>query len=295
MTQPDDSLIEQLPTPSGRLSSILFVTALAHGIVILGITFSSTFNAPQSESPILKVSLVTGPSDEEVETAEYLADQDHAGSGESPDTRRPTTSISTADLMNVAGDARGADLRDARERIPAAAAEALLTSGSSDQQIAAEPNATEEAASQPELAANMINVDARQSRAAELDVRMESPLNDTDDPTGPSTVRSILAVYLSDWRTRVERIGTANFPSEFLAGNHATRRPMLEVAIAADGALKDIVVKQSSGDRAVDQAAVNILRLAAPFDALPQAVEETYGDIRFAYEWDFFQAGEEER
>jgi protein TonB len=73
----------------------------------------------------------------------------------------------------------------------------------------------------------------------------------------------------------------------------ATRRPTLEVAIAADGTLKDIVVKQSSGDRAVDQAAVNILRIAAPFDALPNAVEQAYGEIRFAYEWDFFQAGGE--
>jgi protein TonB len=195
--------------------------------------------------------------------------------------------------MNIQGDQRGADLRDALERAPATPADLLLTSGDSDQRIAAEPNATDETANQPERATNMINVDARQSRAAELDVRMESPLNESDDPAGPSTVRSILAIYLSDWRSRVERIGTANFPREFLAGNHATRRPTLEVAIAANGSLKEIVVKQSSGDRAVDQAAVNILRIAAPFDALPNAVEQAYGEIRFAYEWDFFQAGGE--
>jgi hypothetical protein len=100
--------------------------------------------------------------------------------------------------MNIQGDQRGADLRDALERVPATPADRLLTSGDSDQRTAAEPNATDETANQPERAANMINVDAQQSRAAELDVRMESPLHESDDPAGPSTVRSILAVYLSD-------------------------------------------------------------------------------------------------
>ena len=293
MTQSDDSVIEQLPAPSGRLSSTLFVTALAHGIIILGITFSSTIDDSPGDSPVLKVSLVTGPADEPVDDAEYLSNLDQAGSGDTLDSRRPVTSISTADLMNLEGDQRGADVRDARERAPAAAVDQLMTSGDADQQINAEPNATDDTASRPEIAANMLNVNSGQSRSAELDVRMEAPLNDTDDPTGPSTVRSNLAVYLSDWRNRVERIGTANFPREFLVGNQATRRPMLEVAIAANGDLKDIVVRQSSGDRAVDQAAVNILRLAAPFDALPASVEQAYGEIRFAYEWDFFQAGGE--
>jgi protein TonB len=283
--------MEQLPTPSGRLSSTLFLTALAHGVVILGITFSSAITAPPAPSPTLKVSLVTGPADKDVTDAEFLANQSQSGSGASDDSRRPTTSISTADLLNVEGDRRGADLRDARERLPAPAAERIVTSGDSDQQIAAEPNATEDTATRPERAAELIHIDSAISRAAELDVIMEAPRNESDDPLGPSTLRSVLAVYLSDWRSRVERIGTANFPREFLAANRATRRPTLEVEIGPDGALLDIVVQTSSGDRAVDQAAVNILRLAAPFEALPPAVEAQYGHIRFAYEWDFIQGG----
>ncbi len=293
MTDSDASAIRPLPTPSGRLSSTLFVTALAHGAVILGITFSNSLTPPPSDSPTLKVSLVTGPADTDVTDAEFLANETHSGSGAEADSLRPTTSISTADLMNLDGDPTGADLRDALDRLPAPAADRLLTSGDSNQQIAAAPNATEETAAQPQRAADLVNVDSRQSRAAELDVQMKSPLNESDDPEGPNTVRSVLAVYLSDWRSRVERIGTANFPRRFLAGNRATRRPTLEVAIGPDGSLLDIVVKQSSGDRAVDQAAVNILRMAAPFDALPVAVEREYGEIRFAYEWDFIQAAGE--
>lgn len=294
MTDSDaTSAIQPLPTPSGRLSSILFLTALAHGAIILGVTFSNSLTNPSTDSPTLKVSLVTGAADADVTDAEFLANESQSGSGTDADSRRPTTSISTAELMNLDGDPRGADLRDALERLPAPSAERVVTSGDSDDQIAAQPNATEETAAQPQRAAELVNVDSTQSRAAELDVKMESPLAQNDDPTGPSTLRSVLAIYLSDWRSRVERIGTANFPRQFLTGNKATRRPTLEVVIGPDGSLLDIVVKQSSGDRAVDQAAVNILRMAAPFDALPAVVEREYGEIRFAYEWDFIQAAGE--
>jgi len=158
MTDSDASAIRPLPTPSGRLSSTLFVTALAHGAVILGITFSNSLTPPPSDSPTLKVSLVTGPADTDVTDAEFLANETHSGSGAEADSLRPTTSISTADLMNLDGDPTGADLRDALDRLPAPAADRLLTSGDSNQQIAAAPNATEETAAQPQRAADLNRV-----------------------------------------------------------------------------------------------------------------------------------------
>src|SRR5262249_8853508 len=96
-----------------------------------------------------------------------------------------------------------------------------------------------------------------------------------------------LAEYLEGWRQRVERIGTANYPTRFRT-DHG--RPTLEVTIRADGSLKDIVVRHSSGDKALDQAALKILRLAAPLHPLPQNVRKDYDVLRFAYDWDFFDS-----
>ena len=103
----------------------------------------------------------------------------------------------------------------------------------------------------------------------------------------PSTQESLLAGYLDSWRRRVERIGTTHFPSQFL-DDRDLGRPTLEVTIASDGRLEDIVVRRSSGDKALDQAALRILRLAAPFDALPDHIRAQYDQLSFAYEWDFF-------
>jgi protein TonB len=46
-------------------------------------------------------------------------------------------------------------------------------------------------------------------------------------------------------------------------------------------------VRRSSGDKALDQAALRILRLAAPFAPLPDVIRADYDVLRFAYEWDF--------
>ena len=105
----------------------------------------------------------------------------------------------------------------------------------------------------------------------------------------PGTRQSGLAEYLDGWRRRVEHIGTANYPTELL-GDPNAGRPTLEVVIGKDGQLLDILVRRSSGDRSLDQAALKILRLAAPFEPLPQVIRKDYDVLRFAYEWDFFDS-----
>jgi protein TonB len=130
---------------------------------------------------------------------------------------------------------------------------------------------------------------APQTNVLELAARAELPDGDDDSRTlvaTPTTRQSDLAEYLDGWRRRVERIGTANYPTELL-GDLDVGRPTLEVVVAADGRLDDIVVLRSSGNKALDQAALKILRLAAPFDPLPANLRDEYDVLRFAYEWDF--------
>jgi periplasmic protein TonB len=63
--------------------------------------------------------------------------------------------------------------------------------------------------------------------------------------------------------------------------------PVVEVAIRADGKLESVIVRRSSGYRELDQAAANIVKLAAPFDPFPTVMRERYPVLRFAYEWQF--------
>ncbi|HHQ14829.1 MAG TPA: energy transducer TonB, partial [Chromatiales bacterium] len=101
-----------------------------------------------------------------------------------------------------------------------------------------------------------------------------------------STHESRIAAYLGAWKRKVERIGTLNYPRQ-LQTQGLSGSPVLEVAITADGRLKEVLVRQSSGHPTLDEAAMAILKLATPFDPFPEYLRDDYDVLRFAYEWRF--------
>lgn len=269
-----------------RLGSTLFLAVLAHGIVILGVTFTG---GPEQDStlPSLDVTLVVD-HDEKVtkdDNARWLAQRNERGSGQPNDALRPTTVLAADQPLTLAGDPTGADLEDRSMQNASTASPALATRAESDR--SAPEREPTEAASQPMHAAALLDRPPPKTRAAEIDLSAYMPdEKKLDGPLSAATRESELAEYLDEWRRRVERIGTANFP-DVLKGTPAPGRPTLEVAIGANGDLEDIIVRQSSGNHLLDQAALNILRMAAPFPPLPEAVRADYDVLRFAYEWDF--------
>jgi protein TonB len=102
----------------------------------------------------------------------------------------------------------------------------------------------------------------------------------------PDTRAADLAPYVDAWRRKVERLGTLNFPAVARRTVH-TRNPVLEVAIAADGRLREARIRRSSGSPQLDQAALDILRIASPFDAFPRPLAARTKVLRLAYEWQF--------
>jgi protein TonB len=274
-----------------RLGSTLFLAALVHGVVILGVTFTAAPTGDSGALPSLNVTLVLDTEREELaaDTADFIANRNQLGAGQAARGLRPTSTLSADQPVTQAGDPLGADATDGTPREESPSAEQLVSRGASAEAVSALPQPTDDPALTRQRAATLIQQAAPQTTAMELGLRAELPDGQDDSRTliaTPSTRESGLAEYLDGWRRRVERIGTANYPTELLGNIHAGR-PTLEVVIAADGRLDDIVVRSSSGDKALDQAALKILRLAAPFAPLPESIRKDYDVLRFAYEWDF--------
>jgi protein TonB len=273
-----------------RIGSTLFIAALIHGVIILGVTFTTVQRADDGALPSLNVTLVLDTERQELaaDTADFLANRDQRGAGQAARGLRPTSTLSADQPVTQAGDPLGADTTDGTPRDETPSAEQLVSRGGSPDVVSALPQPTDDPAPTRQRAATLIQQAAPQTTAMELALRAELPNGNDDARTllaTPSTRQSGLAEYLDDWRRRVERIGTANYPTEML-GNLQAGRPTLEVIIGADGRLDDIVVRRSSGDKALDQAALRILRLAAPFAPLPDVIRADYDVLRFAYEWD---------
>jgi protein TonB len=106
----------------------------------------------------------------------------------------------------------------------------------------------------------------------------------------PDTREALVAPYLVAWRLKIERLGTMNFPQAAWRAP-GTRNPDVEVSILADGTLEHATIVRSSGSAKLDQAVVDILKLASPFDPFPRELAEKHRVLRFKYGWEFQNPG----
>jgi periplasmic protein TonB len=278
-------LAERLTSEQDRLVTALFVAALLHGLVILGIRFGSP--AGTNALPTLEVLLVAeGPEQEANLDASYIAQRNQRGSGTTRDRARPSLPEPSLGFSADAGDAAG-ELPAPEAIEQTAGNDPALSARTAGARRALAGSEQETRAARPPLA-----LQSRPQLAVDAGATLPELVLRGDTMAGAElladTRASQIARYLHGWKLRIERVGTLNFPNEArrrsLSGN-----PVLEVAIAADGQLDQVVVRRSSGHAELDQAAVNIVRLASPFDPFPAAMRKSYPVLRFAYEWQFLE------
>ena len=101
--------------------------------------------------------------------------------------------------------------------------------------------------------------------------------------------RADFAYYLQSWQRKVERIGQLNYPRQARAEG-ITGSLRLHVAIAADGALRDVRVLETSGHELLDEAALRIVRLAAPYAPFSPTMRETTDTLEIERTWRFLNS-----
>jgi protein TonB len=287
---PGGEVLEGNAPVTDRLTTTLFLAALFHGIVILGVTFAAPF-AASPPTPTLEVLLLTGPDSAAPDnaSAQYLAQRSQQGSGTTDANVHPANPASSALPLPQQGIVEGNSDQYTQSEAGEHSTEfvssradrsdvSFRSGGDRPWQRAQTPLALAAAAPSPIV-----------TNATDKTLRLRGR-QDGKYEVIADTRESILAPYLDSWRSKIERLGTMNFPQ--VARQRApTVNPVLEVAIRADGRLADIIVRRSSGRKEIDQAALSILRLASPFDPFPADVRKQYDQLRFAYEWQFLEGG----
>lgn len=269
-----------------RLITTLFLAALFHAIVIIGVTFVAP-PSPQGIAPTLDVVMLTNesPSEAANPNAAYLAQRNQQGNGNVRDQIQPTNPAASPLAAANEGSAAG-NGTEFKQTMAGAQTVEILSSRAERAAIRFQSgvDAPAHAAETPlALTPTPPNPISTSKIDKELQLRGEQT---KELYVTPDTRESRLAPYLSVWKRKIEKIGTLNYPLEARRKSRA-KNPVLEVVIRADGSLADAMVRESSGDKAIDQAALNILRLGAPFDPFPEALRQNYQQLRFAYEWQF--------
>ncbi|MEP6483827.1 MAG: TonB family protein [Rudaea sp.] len=259
-----------------RLGVTLLFSVIAHGVLALGLTFE--YEKPRPSLPSLDVILVQSASGEKPSKADFLAQANNSGGGESEKSIRPSELVSSPIAKNDAGVAPKPMQASAPKPQPPTQRE-LLTQQKSKFSLQTDRELPE----QPPLPQpNTRDVLEKKLEMAKLaaEIQQESQAyakRPKKKYISANTKEYQYAAYMSAWVARVERIGNLNYPDE------ARREQMhgelvLTVALRKDGSIKSIDVIEPSGHKLLDDAAIRIVNQSAPFPPIPaeDGVDELY-------------------
>jgi len=96
------------------------------------------------------------------------------------------------------------------------------------------------------------------------------------------------AQYAEDWRQKIERVGTLNYPEAARGKLYGSL--LLSVTIRADGNVDSVEILRSSGHKVLDEAARRIVQQAAPYAAFPPDIRRDTDVIDITRTWTFTNA-----
>lgn len=243
----------------------------------------------KAESQPLEVVLVNSKTKDKPTKAEVLAQANLDRGGNVDEDRRAKTPLPVTEPRKP-----GKDLADARRRVQQLEAQQqrlLAQSREAPRRVPVEPSRAapaEEAA--PKLSGrDLADLSLAAMRLqAQIDKQIEQyQKRPRKKFIGANAREYRFARYEEDWRVKVERIGTLNYPAEARGKHYGHLR--LTVTIRPDGSVESIELDRSSGLKVLDAAAFKIVRMATPFAAFPPDIRRDTDLLVITRTWFFGQ------
>jgi protein TonB len=283
-----DFLLERFGLVASMQAALLGSIA-AHFLFIVGVGFRmpvvAGLDAPHN---VMDVVLVNSKSATRPVKSDALAQQNLDGGGNTDQKLQARSPFPTVDDRDPSREMRTTEARmkqlevEARELMTRMKSKATVATIEPVPQGAAKPDA--EARDLVEKSLEIARLEAQIRR--DFQAYQERPKRKF---VGARASEYRFAQYVDNWRQKVERIGNLNYPSE------ARTRKLygslqLTVAIKADGEVESVEINRSSGQKVLDQAAVRIVRLAAPFDRFPDNIRADTDILHITRTWTFTKA-----
>ena len=253
-----------------RFRFMIFLSACAHALLVLGVGF--TYLTDANNEATIEVTLAQYRSQIQPDDADFIAQENQTGSGSQHEATVPSSpflsDLNDADINEVRPAPEAQVLNETPERPNLTA----LTSINAEQVIAQQRNAPEQEEKQAlseQSSSEEISL-AIASLQAQLDLQQQAFARQPRKYTlsSASARKSHEASYLDSWRRRVEAVGNINYPVQARQQQVYGNVRML-IALNASGQISETRIIQSSGESLLDQAAVDIVNLAAPFEPFP--------------------------
>ncbi|MEA3243406.1 MAG: TonB family protein [Pseudomonadota bacterium] len=259
-----------------RLVLTLFIATAFHALVILGVGFEAfDQDPPDKTTPTLDITVVNPTTALPPEDYDYLAESSQDGAGNTEEKVRPQQQMIEQAPAVAPSEGTPAPTQ-------------VLTRDDSSQKIEepaeTEPDKEAEHPSATELANRSLEMLA-------LDRQINQSLlayskNPRSKFISTRTKEFKYANYMRDWVAKVERVGELNYPDAARRQN-LSGKLMVQVAVYPDGSVRDITIRKPSGHKILDDAAVRIVKLAAPFAPFPESISKDADVLYITRTWVF--------
>jgi protein TonB len=262
--------------------------ALHAALLSVHFGFPDGKRSKQDNAP-LEVVLVNAKTRERPGKAEALAQANLDRGGTVDENRRAKTPLPVTEPRNP-----GRDLAEAQRRQRALEAkqqellaqmraeQSKVPSSAPREQGIPEPGAQPSGRDLADLALAAMRLQAQIDRQIE-----EYQKRPRKKFIGASAAEYRFAQYEEDWRVKIERVGTLNYPAEARGKLYGNLR--LTVTIRPDGNVESIELDRSSGLKVLDAAAFKIVRMATPFAKFPPDIRRDTDLLIITRTWFFGQ------
>ncbi len=271
------------------LGAAVGISILLHGALLsMHFKFPDSLRAKPSEQT-LEVVLVNAKTRERPARPEVLAQSNLNRGGNVDENRRaktplPVTAPPKPGKDLVAAQRRMRELEAQQQRLLAQARESAARVPAE----APRPAPSEQPATRPsgrdlaDASLAMMRLEAEiEKRIQEYQKRPRKKF------IGANAAEYRFAQYEEDWRAKVERVGTLNYPPAARGKLYGNLR--LTVTIRPDGNVESIELDRSSGLKVLDAAAFKIVRMASPFAVFPPDIRRDTGLLVITRTWFFGQ------
>jgi periplasmic protein TonB len=265
--------------------------SLALHAVLLSLHFRMPDTRWQRSNAPLDVVLVNARTRERPAKAEVLAQSNLNRGGTVEERRRARTPLPVTEPRNP-----GKDLADAqrRQRSLEAKQEELLAQARQAQVRVPPPAPRQQGAEEPAAQPSGRDLADLSLAAMRLQAQIDRQVQEYQERPrrkfiGANATEYRFAQYEEDWRAKVERIGTNNYPAE--ARGKLYGNLQLSVTLRPDGRVDSIYLDRSSGLQVLDAAALKIVRMATPFAAFPADIRRDTDLLTITRTW-FFGKGD---
>jgi protein TonB len=263
----------------------LLVSIASHAAVIVGVGFKvpdpKNWDAPHNT---LDVVLVNAKSAAKPVKADALAQANLDGGGNTDEKRRASSPFPNLPPRDARQDAKEAEAKvkqleqEARELMTRLAAKSKVVQGE-----------VKEAAPKPDTAAQDLAEKSLEIARLEAQIRRDYQAYQERPKRvfiGARAQEYRFAQYVDTWRLKIERVGNLNYPEDAKVKKiHGSLQ--LTVAIKSDGNVESVEINRSSGYKLLDQAALRIVRLAAPFERFPDNIRKDTDIVHITRTWSF--------